>query len=87
MTEYKVERAINRWYDIIALVGGYPYEVATVDEIFDFYKKRGFSLTKVKSGGVGLECNEFIFDKTASCRYPSYPIIPAIAGRLGVIRD
>ncbi|MEJ7623939.1 MAG: hypothetical protein WKF34_08080 [Pyrinomonadaceae bacterium] len=40
-----------------------PYEVATVDEIFDFYKSKGFSLEKVKSGGVGLGCNEFVFKK------------------------
>ena len=54
---------MNRWHDIIDWVGGYPYEVATVDEIFDFYKERGFSLTKVKSGGVGLGCNEFVFER------------------------
>jgi len=62
-TQYKDGRGMNRWYDIIDWVGGYPYEVASVDEIFDFYKARGFSLAKVKSGGVGLGCNEFVFDR------------------------
>ena len=62
-TQYKTGRGMNRWHDIIDWVGGYPYEVATVDEIFEFYKARGFSLTKVKSGGVGLGCNEFVFNK------------------------
>ena len=62
-TAYKNGRGMNRWYDIIDWVGGYPYEVATVDEIFDFYKDRGFVLKKVKSGGVGLGCNEFVFEK------------------------
>lgn len=62
-TQYKNGRGMNRWYDIIDWVGGFPYEVATVDEIFEFYKVRGFSLTKVKSGGVGLGCNEFVFEK------------------------
>lgn len=62
-TRYKNGRGMNRWYDIIDWVGGYPYEVATVDEIFDFYKARGFSLEKVKSGGVGLGCNEFVFQR------------------------
>ena len=62
-TNYKSGRGMNRWHDIIDWVGGYPYEVATVDEIFDFYKSRGFSLTKVKSGGVGLGCNEFVFER------------------------
>ncbi len=62
-THYKSSRGMNRWYDIVDWVGGYPYEVASVDEIFEFYKARGFALTKVKSGGVGLGCNEFVFRK------------------------
>ena len=60
-THYKTGRGMNRWHDIIDWVGGFPYEVATVDEIFEFYKARGFSLTKVNSRGVGLGCNEFVF--------------------------
>jgi 2-polyprenyl-3-methyl-5-hydroxy-6-metoxy-1,4-benzoquinol methylase len=62
-TQYKNGRGMNRWHDIIDWVGGYPYEVATVDQIFDFYKERGFTLSKVKSGGVGLGCNEFVFER------------------------
>jgi 2-polyprenyl-3-methyl-5-hydroxy-6-metoxy-1,4-benzoquinol methylase len=64
-TKYKNERGMNRWHDIIDWVGGYPYEVATVDEIFEFYKSRGFALDKIKSGGVGLGCNEFVFEREA----------------------
>jgi 2-polyprenyl-6-hydroxyphenyl methylase/3-demethylubiquinone-9 3-methyltransferase len=64
-TQYKNGRGMNRWHDIIDWVGGYPYEVATVDEIFDLYKARGFALTKIKSGGVGLGCNEFVFERKA----------------------
>ncbi len=63
-TRYKNGRGMNRWHDIIDWVGGFPYEVATPDEIFEFYKKRGFSLTKIKTGGVGLGCSEFVFAKT-----------------------
>ena len=63
-TKYRNGRGMNRWYDIIDWVGGYPYEVATPDEIFEFYKERGFSLAKMKCGNVGLGCNEFVFDKT-----------------------
>ena len=62
-TRYKNGRGMNRWHDIIDWVGGYPYEVATPDEIFDFYKARGFALTKIKTGGVGLGCNEFVFER------------------------
>lgn len=55
------ERGMNRWRDIVDWVGGHPYEVATPDEIFEFYRARGFVLTKLKCGGVGLGCNEFVF--------------------------
>ena len=62
-TNYRNARGMNRWHDIIDWVGGYPYEVATPDEIFEFYKAKGFRLAKLKTGGVGLGCNEFVFEK------------------------
>jgi len=62
-TQYDKNRGMNRWRDIIDWVGGYPYEVAKPEEILDFYRPRGFSLTKLKCGGVGLGCNEFVFVK------------------------
>ena len=61
-------RGMSRWHDIIDWVGGYPYEVATPEEIFDFYRKRGFTLTKLKSGKVGLGCNEFVFQKEQAAK-------------------
>jgi 2-polyprenyl-3-methyl-5-hydroxy-6-metoxy-1,4-benzoquinol methylase len=60
-TAYNKNRGMSHWHDIIDWVGGYPYEVATPDEIFDFYRARGFTLTKLKCGGIGLGCNEFVF--------------------------
>jgi 2-polyprenyl-3-methyl-5-hydroxy-6-metoxy-1,4-benzoquinol methylase len=60
-TRYDQNRGMNRWRDLIDWVGGYPYEVAKPEEIFDFYRARGFQLTKMKCGGVGLGCNEFVF--------------------------
>jgi 2-polyprenyl-6-hydroxyphenyl methylase/3-demethylubiquinone-9 3-methyltransferase len=56
-------RGMSHWRDIVDWVGGYPYEVATPEEIFDFYRARGFSLAKLKAGRVGLGCNEFVFVK------------------------
>jgi len=60
---YTNSRGMNYWYDIIDWVGGYPYEVAAPDEIFEFYKEKSFELRKLKCGGVGLGCNEFVFKK------------------------
>jgi 2-polyprenyl-3-methyl-5-hydroxy-6-metoxy-1,4-benzoquinol methylase len=64
-TRYDENRGMSRWHDIIDWVGGHPYEVAKPEEIFDFYRARGFGLTKMKCGGVGLGCNEFVFEKRA----------------------
>jgi 2-polyprenyl-6-hydroxyphenyl methylase/3-demethylubiquinone-9 3-methyltransferase len=62
-TCYDANRGMSRWRDIIDWVGGYPYEYAKPEEIFDFYRRRGFQLTKMKCGGVGLGCNQFVFVK------------------------
>jgi 2-polyprenyl-6-hydroxyphenyl methylase/3-demethylubiquinone-9 3-methyltransferase len=70
-TDYRTRRGMNRWYDIVDWVGGYPYEYATPDQIFDFYRARGFTLTKLKCGGVGLGCNEFVFERNATAALPA----------------
>ncbi len=56
-------RGMNRWRDIVDWVGGYPYEFAKPEQIFDFYRDRGFKLTKLKCGEAGLGCNEFVFTR------------------------
>jgi 2-polyprenyl-6-hydroxyphenyl methylase/3-demethylubiquinone-9 3-methyltransferase len=62
-TNYDSGRGMSHWRDALDWVGGYPYEVASPEEIFDFYKAKGFRLTKMKCKGVGLGCNEFVFVK------------------------
>lgn len=62
-SDYAESRGMNRWRDMMDWVGGYPYEVARPEEIFEFYRARGLTLTKLKCGGVGLGCNEFVFQK------------------------
>jgi SAM-dependent methyltransferase len=59
-----LERGMNRWYDIVDWVGGFPYEAARADEVFIFYRDRGFTLTNMKIGG-GLGCSEYVFVKPA----------------------
>jgi 2-polyprenyl-3-methyl-5-hydroxy-6-metoxy-1,4-benzoquinol methylase len=61
---YRKNRGMTKWRDIVDWVGGFPYEVSTPDEIFDFCRERGFLLTKLKCGRVGLGCNEFVFLKS-----------------------
>jgi 2-polyprenyl-6-hydroxyphenyl methylase/3-demethylubiquinone-9 3-methyltransferase len=62
-TQYDERRGMNRWRDVIDWVGGYPYEVSTPDETFEFFKARGFQLTKMNCGNVGLGCNQFVFER------------------------
>jgi 2-polyprenyl-3-methyl-5-hydroxy-6-metoxy-1,4-benzoquinol methylase len=61
--KYDERRGMSRWRDIIDWVGGYPYEVSTPDEVFDFFKKRGFILVMLNCGRVGLGCNQFVFQR------------------------
>jgi 2-polyprenyl-3-methyl-5-hydroxy-6-metoxy-1,4-benzoquinol methylase len=63
-TGYRRNRGMTKWRDIIDWVGGYPYEVSKPDEVFDFCRARGFELTRLKCGNVGLGCNEFVFVKS-----------------------
>ena len=59
------KRGMNRWRDVIDWVGGYPYEYARVDKIFDFYRQRGYATSRLKGSAGPLGCNEFVFEKTA----------------------
>lgn len=61
-------RGMSLWYDAVDWVGGYPFEVAKPEEIFDFYRDRGFVLVKLSTAGGRLGNNEFVFEKTADTR-------------------
>ena len=41
----------------------YPFEVARPEEIFDFYRDRWFTLTRLRTEGGSLGCNQFVFQK------------------------
>jgi 2-polyprenyl-6-hydroxyphenyl methylase/3-demethylubiquinone-9 3-methyltransferase len=56
-------RGMSIYYDLIDWVGGYPFEVATPDEIFNFFNPRGFELKKLKTCKGKLGCNEFVFQR------------------------
>jgi 2-polyprenyl-6-hydroxyphenyl methylase/3-demethylubiquinone-9 3-methyltransferase len=61
--EKKKDRGMSRKYDLLDWVGGYPFEVATPEEIFDFYYKKGYTLTRLATGMGGYGCNQFVFSK------------------------
>lgn len=59
----KNNRGMSAWRDIVDWAGGYPFEVAKPEEVFDFFQAKGFSLKKLKTCAGGLGCNEFVFVK------------------------
>lgn len=54
-------RGMSYWHDMIDWIGGYPFEVAKPEEIFDFYRDQGFVLRRLKTCAGGPGCNEFVF--------------------------
>src|SRR5258708_2121446 len=62
---YDRNRGMSRWHDYVDWVGGYPFEFATPDAIFDFYTNKGFILRKLVTCGGGHGCNQFVFEKPA----------------------
>jgi 2-polyprenyl-6-hydroxyphenyl methylase/3-demethylubiquinone-9 3-methyltransferase len=55
------KRGMSIWFDLIDWVGGYPFEVAKPEQIFDFLRERGFALARLKTCAGGLGCNEYVF--------------------------
>jgi 2-polyprenyl-6-hydroxyphenyl methylase/3-demethylubiquinone-9 3-methyltransferase len=58
-------RGMSPWRDVVDWVGGLPFEVATPEQVFCFYRDRGFRLEELKTSAGGLACNEFVFRKAA----------------------
>jgi 2-polyprenyl-6-hydroxyphenyl methylase/3-demethylubiquinone-9 3-methyltransferase len=52
---------MSPWYDMIDWAGGYPFEVATPDQIVEFYKQRGCTPLNMKTQLGSIGCNEFVF--------------------------
>jgi 2-polyprenyl-3-methyl-5-hydroxy-6-metoxy-1,4-benzoquinol methylase len=58
-------RGMSPWRDVVDWVGGWPFEVATPEQVFDFCRARGFTLRRLQTCAGGLGCNQFVFDRTA----------------------
>lgn len=56
------ERGMSYWHNIIDWVGGYPFEVAKPEEIFDFCRARGYELRFLRTSRGEAGCNEYVFE-------------------------
>ena len=74
-TDYHKNRGMSRWHDFVDWVGGYPYEVARPEEIFRFYRKKGYVLENFQTS-MALGNNEFVFRKI-----PAQPETPRLLQR------
>ena len=54
-------RGMSIWYDTVDWLGGWPFEVASPEALFEFYYGRGFDLVKLRTVSRGYACNEFVF--------------------------
>ncbi|HQP57219.1 MAG TPA: class I SAM-dependent methyltransferase [Syntrophorhabdus sp.] len=53
-------RGMSPWHDLVDWMGGWPFEVATPDVVFNFCRRHGFTLQRlITRQGIGN--NEFVF--------------------------
>lgn len=64
--KYIKKRGMSPWRDAVDWVGGYPFEVANPEEIFHFYRDRGFTMMNLTTCGGKLGNNQFVFEKVAA---------------------
>ena len=57
---YGRRRGMAVWTDLVDWVGGWPFEAATPEAVFDFCSDRGLVLERLRTT-QGLGCNEFVF--------------------------
>jgi 2-polyprenyl-3-methyl-5-hydroxy-6-metoxy-1,4-benzoquinol methylase len=59
----KNNRGMSAYHDLIDWVGGYPFEVAKPEKIFNFFKKHHFELCYLSTCAGGFGCNQFVFQR------------------------
>lgn len=62
--EYRKTRGMSILHDWRDWLGGYPFEVAKPEDVFEFLKSRGFVLDRLKTCGGALGCNEFVLKRS-----------------------
>lgn len=63
LTRRKVQRGMTYWFDLLDWLGGYPFETSTPEEVCDFYLRKNFVITKLRTVNGKLGCNEYVFRK------------------------
>ena len=56
-------RGMDKRRDLVDWVGGFPFEVSRPEEIFDFYRRRGYELRRMATAGGALGCNQLLLER------------------------
>ncbi len=67
---YKNKRGMSIYHDWIDWLGGYPFEVAKPEEIFNLYKIHRYTLENLVTTNR-LGCNQFVFRKNKPIAQPT----------------
>lgn len=62
----RAHRGMKILTDAYDWLGGYPFEVATPEQVAAFYRERGLTAQKVFTCGRRMGCNEFVFARVPS---------------------
>jgi 2-polyprenyl-3-methyl-5-hydroxy-6-metoxy-1,4-benzoquinol methylase len=62
---YRTDRGMSVLHDWLDWLGGYPFEVAKPEAVFEFFRDRGFEMRAMTTRGGGLGCNIFTFLRRA----------------------
>lgn len=65
--KYKEERGMSPWRDVVDWIGGWPFEWAKPEDVFEFFRNHGFTLCKLVTR-QGYGCNEFVFENRGLAR-------------------
>jgi SAM-dependent methyltransferase len=61
LREHEPARGMSVWHDLVDWVGGFPFEVAKPEDVFEFCRDRGFTLQRLSTCGGGHGNNQFVF--------------------------
>jgi SAM-dependent methyltransferase len=59
--KYKQDRGMSYFRDLLDWIGGYPFEVATPDDVCAFFRAKQFEVKTLKTIERGHGNNEFVF--------------------------
>jgi SAM-dependent methyltransferase len=59
--EHRAWRGMSVTRDIVDWLGGYPFQVASAEEVVDFFRVRGLELLDLEACGGSSGNNEFVF--------------------------